>query len=49
MKTKTLNEIFSKSGNVDKVITADPKANGETKKQLLKLALKHHVITQITD
>jgi len=38
MKTKTLKEIFSKSGNVDKVITADPKANGETKNQLLKLA-----------
>ena len=38
MKTKTLNEIFSNSGNVDKRITADPKANGETKNQLLKLA-----------
>ena len=38
MKTKKLNELFSNSGNVDKIITADPKANGETKKQLLKLA-----------
>ena len=38
MKTKILNEIFSNSGNVDKGITADPKANGETKKFLKQLA-----------
>jgi len=28
-------EIFSRGGNVEKSISADPKANGETKKKLI--------------
>ena len=31
-------EIFSRGGNVEKSISADPKANGETKKKLIQLA-----------
>ena len=37
IKDPTFN-IFSKGGNVEKKISADPKANGETKQQLIKLA-----------
>jgi len=37
IKDPTFN-IFSRGGNVEKKISADPKANGETKEQLIKLA-----------